>query len=272
MEFNNEVYSASIEPLKDKLLALCSKSSDGKVALYDESIFKNGVSLKDFKEIGVSNRSDEYLVRRLGKSTTSVCSATLMAVNPRSPCRGINIYTMDKSNRTTYRVYRFWQIKVSDELMVDRRVSLFIGEPPSEASSLNVAADVASSIKLLNDYDDDNNGDQQEHTRGDGRDVVYSKQKTSSDSYVSTITVSFDYNDELTDFESAVILKYYATNYKGVVITRRLYHAVFEYFKDDRRWFDEDIDEIIVQNKNHELILNREFINYPSLPYYDQRS
>lgn len=82
---------------------------------YDESLFVDGIAIKNYDPIGVSNRADEYLVKKYGKDTRPICVGTQAAVNPIVPCKGVNIYTMSRRHRATRRVYSYSKIRVSSD-------------------------------------------------------------------------------------------------------------------------------------------------------------
>lgn len=82
---------------------------------YDESLFVDGIAIKNYDPVGVSNRADEYLVKKYGKDTRPICVGTQAAVNPIVPCKGVNIYTMSRRHRVTHRVYGYSKIRVSSD-------------------------------------------------------------------------------------------------------------------------------------------------------------
>lgn len=88
-------------------MSLSSSASSDKL-YYDKSLFVDGLAIRNYDPIGGSNRADEYLVRRCGKDTRPICIATAAAVNPVSPCTGVNIYTMSRRHRG----YRLGKISV----------------------------------------------------------------------------------------------------------------------------------------------------------------
>lgn len=71
---------------------------------------------------------------------------------------------------------------------------------------------------------------------------------------------------QLTPFESAIMLKYYAINNSDVYITKHLYALVKDLFQDSRAWFNYN-SVGIVQNYNKELIFNNEILNVPILTF-----
>lgn len=87
---------------------------------YDETIFTDGRSLQKFSQVNAFNRADTYLLElngiaaigykcdgRTEKSTNSIAN-----INPRQPCRGINIYTLNMLNKKISQVEPFNQITI----------------------------------------------------------------------------------------------------------------------------------------------------------------
>lgn len=87
---------------------------------YDETIFTDGRSLQKFAQVNAFNRADIYLLElngiaaigyqcdgRIDKSTNSIAN-----INPRQPCRGINIYTLNMLNKKISQVEPFNQITI----------------------------------------------------------------------------------------------------------------------------------------------------------------
>lgn len=71
----------------------------------------------------------------------------------------------------------------------------------------------------------------------------------------------------LTSFESAIMIKYYAINFKGVTITRHLFALIKKHFNDHRSWFNyHDIG--ITQNQHKELLQGKNIINAPLTTIY----
>ncbi|ATY70244.1 GrBNV gp97-like protein [Tomelloso virus] len=71
---------------------------------------------------------------------------------------------------------------------------------------------------------------------------------------------------QLTSFESAIMLKYYAVNNSDVYITNHLHSFVSKHFIDHRAWFNH-LPIGIVQNHKKELILNGDIVNVPILSF-----
>lgn len=105
---------------------------------FDETIFTDarsffeddhvdGVNLKK-SHIIVSNRADKYLIEQRHKllADTKPCRTIeslldddeiceIVNINPKIPCFGVNIYTMNMSNAEIRQVEKFHQIKVIDD-------------------------------------------------------------------------------------------------------------------------------------------------------------
>lgn len=184
---------------------------------YDETIFTDARTLLKYNntEVNAFNRADIYLLERANISIGSKCdgrntesseddqsNATVVNLNPRRPCRGINIYTLSIVNKKISQVEPFNQITV------------FQGESNTPLS--------------LNEYIPN---------------TIY--------------TVG-----NLTSFESAILIKYYAINNKNVTITRDLYTFIRKHFQDQRSWFNYN-DVGIIQNENKELIQNMDIVYIP---------
>lgn len=189
---------------------------------YDETIFTDARTFRKYSEVNVFNLADKYLFARANIQTYSTCETggdddngeqctlksgmvnSIVNVNPRRPCRGINIYTLNINNKKIAQTEPFNQITV------------FQGE----------------SVEPL-----------------------------TLDEYVPQTVYTVG---RLTPLESAIIIKYYAINNAGVLITRHLFGLIKEYFNDQRSWFTyQDIG--IVQNAKKELVRNMDYLNLPIL-------
>lgn len=82
---------------------------------FDESLFVDGLAVKNYDIVGVSNRADEFLVEKHGKRATPVHVGCRAAVNPTSPCAGVNVFTMSRKHRVVHRVYNFGKIRVAGD-------------------------------------------------------------------------------------------------------------------------------------------------------------
>lgn len=75
--------------------------------IFDESIFRDGLIFDGVNIIGVNNDVDMFLVKRLNKTPTYICGDAPIVLNPVTPCRSYNIYTMkpekaDEIRETAY--------------------------------------------------------------------------------------------------------------------------------------------------------------------------
>lgn len=179
---------------------------------FDETLFTDGRSITEFNKVNVYNRADRYLATRLNLNLSENENSTnTLNVNPPLPGSGVNIYTMDITNKTPQRLEPYNQILIhNDYNNADNviKTPIFIGE----------------------------------HIEGN----VY------------------DVNKEITDLESAIMLKYFAIHH-NVFITRHLYNFVIMKFVDYRKWFKEDLDHLIIQMFNGQLWQNGQIINVPNL-------
>lgn len=88
--------------------------------IFDESIFTTGVIFKSRKVIGVANKADAFLIKRLStkkglKSLVTVkpCNPKAeLTINPKEPCRGANLYTMKMKTANNTKFFKFNQIHV----------------------------------------------------------------------------------------------------------------------------------------------------------------
>lgn len=105
---------------------------------FDETIFSDGFSLRRYPNVNVFNEADRYLAERLGKRVSYDCLTTNAAasnndngdflmrfdesdgneppvnLNPRIPCAGLNVYTMDALNKLSLLSVPFNRIGVID--------------------------------------------------------------------------------------------------------------------------------------------------------------
>lgn len=90
--------------------------------LFDESIFTTGSILKRYNVVGVSNRADTFLINRLAMNshckslkTVKPCNPRAeITINPKEPCRGANLYTMNMTTVNSTKLLNFHQIHVLD--------------------------------------------------------------------------------------------------------------------------------------------------------------
>lgn len=192
---------------------------------YDETVFSTGVAYRPYKTVNVFNNADAYLVQKLGLNTNRVYSKPIESdqqqsvavnLNPHSLCFGINLFSMNWSNKRVKELVRFNPITVVSSSVANnpnaKTVPVFIGE----------------------------------HIPG----TVY--------------TV----NETLCPFQSAIMIKYFAVNNKGVHVTERLHAYIRKYFAEQRTWFLDSNAHTIRQNHHHELIQNNKIINIPPVDLY----
>lgn len=210
-------------------------SSSNKLLIFDESLLVNDVIIRDIESIGVSNRADDFLVRKYGKQTTSICAAadTQVAINPLSPCIGLNIYTMNVENKKIFRRINFNQINVT---AID------------DASSSTTTTTATATPVVI--------------------DEPILRERRVTDEENKNQTVIYGINENLTSFESAIMIKYYAAR-AIVYITRELHHVIRKHFIEDQRiWFIDALDDVTIQQENRELTLNEAIINVPYLMFH----
>lgn len=189
---------------------------------FDETIFTHAETLHgEFTKINVYNAADAYLVYKQGlvagdgcipfdENNSSLETDEIVAnLNPRSPCMGVNIYSLMPLNLQINKMVMFNQISVYDG---ETTTPLEIGE----------------------------------HQPGQ----------------IYTIGT-------LTEFESAIMLKYFAINNSDVYVTKHLYSYVKKYFQDNRSWFNYNSIGV-VQNHNKELIFDDEIINVPNVTLFSE--
>lgn len=86
----------------------------------------------------------------------------------------------------------------------------------------------------------------------------------------TTQSIIYEYNEEITSFESAIMLKYYAKT-QPIYISMSLYLYVNEHFKDGKLWFEFTSDFGNILNKKQEIYTNNEFLlNYNILHLSDK--
>lgn len=127
-----------------------SSSSSSSTIYFDESIFVDGRTITKYKSINVTNKADRYLATRLNlnvvdvmtndaettTNTSIVKDDLVINLNPKLPSKGINIYTMDISNKIPQQLEPYNQIVVYDHFndddmnitMMKSKVPIYIGE------------------------------------------------------------------------------------------------------------------------------------------------
>ncbi|AQN78588.1 ACH96174.1 GrBNV gp97-like protein [Kallithea virus] len=109
---------------------------------FDESIFTTGESFLPFNHVNVYNKADRFLVERanlqmgyevqceqsrqqrylqyqLPEQEPKSLPDVVVNLNPKKPCRGINIYSFNIANNRIEKTISFNQIKVSNASIVE---------------------------------------------------------------------------------------------------------------------------------------------------------
>lgn len=91
---------------------------------FDETIFTYGESLVGFPKINVYNKADAFLVSKQNIEVCNLCSSIdtsqqasdsiIVNLNPRGLCMGVNIYSMNPTNKKIKKLVNFNQISVFD--------------------------------------------------------------------------------------------------------------------------------------------------------------
>lgn len=205
---------------------------------FDESIFDDGFSLRNYEVIVVNNRADKMLASQLMMSgneqrrvlehscdtlkheTSTIPHDRIVTLNPRIPCIGTNVYTLNSRNK---------------------RVAISL--PYHLPIVVTVTPDDTFSKLLINEYSDIRTN----HDDDDNDDAR---------------PLKFDMNADLKPMESAIMIKYLAMK-RNLVITMNLYLYINKYYVDHRQWFTFDDTVGVIENRNHELLLHRKPIDLP---------
>lgn len=120
--------------------------NDQNVGVYfDESIFDGGFALRDYSTVRANNAADRFLAERLNKRCVmdpceddegdstgtdepddAYTDNTIININPRYPCRGINVYTLNIINKEVISTMPFNRISIETE---GDFYPIFVGEP-----------------------------------------------------------------------------------------------------------------------------------------------
>lgn len=195
---------------------------------YDESLFVDGIAIKNYDPVGVSNRADEYLVKRYGKSTRPICAASQAAVNPVVPCKGVNIYTMSRRHRATRRVYAYSKIRVSGS---NATTPITVGE-----MTPNVVYDYNKDLTPLEM-------------------AIMLK-------YHSMTLANRDGGDDDDDTPLTITRRLYHTVSEHFERADRCTDGCA------RDWFDTGSEDSVVQTPNREIVHRNRIINLPDLTFY----
>lgn len=289
-------------------LALPSVPSNANT-VFDETLFTDGFSIRDRSRVTVYNASDRYLAERLGKTvrairadgfggsvdgacplggdteteeaTMSGTAGGTVNVNPPVPCAGLNVYTMNALNKPSLRTVPYRRVIVlptgsrnpelfadalqtqqrNDDYGVRGRVIL----PPGQLLSATAESATGETVEQQQQ--------QQPLPTAETRPVAHEEHRPNA---VYTV------NGDLTPFEMAVMIKYYAVNdtrheqqqqqqQSQVFVTDHLYHTIAPYFADQRKWFDRStggaakLPDYTIRNGLCELIRNGTLLNVPEL-------
>lgn len=222
-------------------MSLSSSASSDKL-YYDESLFVDGLAIRNYDPIGVSNRADEYLVRRCGKATRPICIGTAAAVNPVSPCTGVNIYTMSRRHRVVHRVYRLGKISVVGDAR--RAVPITIAEPaPNGVYDFNAELTPLEMAIMLKYYSMTLARREDDADAGSGVDDAGGLVQISSHLY-HTVFAYFDHSDSFTDGS----------------------------YRNALNWLDDELNDSVVQLPNRELVHRSRIVNVPDLTFFGPKA
>lgn len=174
---------------------------------FDESIFTDcGFTLKPYDAISVTNRADAWLVGKLGKPIIkSFCTDVLATINennlptekianinPRVPCIGTNIYTLNNTALETLIIVPFFQITVMS------RGSTATAAAAAGNSSIGDSSLLGKQpVQLSDDFDP---------------------------------SIVFTINEDLTNYEHAIMIKYYSKK-SAIKIDHKLYNSIRKHLK-----------------------------------------
>lgn len=83
---------------------------------FDESIFYNNDYFKDYDIVACTNKADEFLIRKHGKTPSKPCNLnSKVSINPLLSCFGINLYTMNVGGKQVLNTCKFNKLYVSEQ-------------------------------------------------------------------------------------------------------------------------------------------------------------
>ena len=233
---------------------------------FDESIFDDGFSLRNYEVIVVNNRADKMLASRLlsngrqqqhsyrvlehscetlKSETSSIPHDRIVSLNPKIPCIGTNVYTLNSRNKRV-------AISLPYHLPIVVTIKSHDTDDTFSKLSIDEYANIDVSPIRNNDNDDDDSNDD---------DDIYDD-RVAKEEQLQDNVLKLDMNQDLKPIESAIMIKYLALK-RSLVITMELFLYINKYYVDHRQWFTFDDSVGVIENRNHELLLNRKPIDLP---------
>lgn len=271
--------------------------------VFDETLFTDGFSIRDSDRVVTYNAADRYLAQRLGKRVSfvvvdaysqSLCPradpsdntrrARTVNINPPVPCFGLNVYTMNALSKTALRTVPYNRVAVLPTTGTTSDRVIFNSALQTESrvdetgirGQLAVPADEMYRASITDTGTSETSTWQLQQQQPQPRP---SSPTSLADGEPQPITLSefrdntvYTVNDELSPFEMAIMIKYYAVNdHHAVFVTDHLYHTISRYFVDQRRWFDRGVGSLqklrdyTIRNSYCELIRDGALLNVPPL-------
>lgn len=222
---------------------------------FNETIFTTGESIARFSKVSVYNNADLYLANLLGKQVVSNSTRAQKNDNPATSIKPKDTCPMASAAKLA--------------TLLDEATIININ-PPIPYNGINIYTMNGQNIPLwkqipyniIRVVDVSNVKGTVFDQLGSVIVPVYIGQYVTNQIY--------DVSQDLTNFESAIMIKYYATNNEGVTITKHLFNVIEKYFKDGRIWFNHDLPNVnlIRQTSRGELLRNGSLLNVPILTFY----
>lgn len=232
---------------------------------FDESVFTDGLTLRNtYDTVNVSNNADKYLVSKLGLNVvseycTQIAEASDNDHNDRTKCYRYEELSSGMLGRSRKRNKQ----KINSNNLYETVVNL---NPKIPCNKMNIySMDIYNkSIQYtLRNYNSIK--------------VKYAS-NLSNNSKVLPIFIGEPNTAEdviydvgmLSDFESAIMIKYFATISSVITITKDLYNVIRPFFDSNRNWFYFEKHETtnsfeIYQNERKELICQNNYVFVPNL-------